>query len=74
MCLTAWIDRAKPRSIRCWTSPTTLELRGGLKLLEICPPVFKISFTIGLNGRYKSLRHGYLCFPEIVTGDEQASA
>jgi hypothetical protein len=46
---------------------------GGLKLLEICPPVFKVSFTIGLNGRYKSLRHGYLCFPEIVTGDEQAS-
>jgi hypothetical protein len=54
--------------------PHNSGIKGGLKLLEICPPVFKVSFTIGLNGRYKSLRHGYLCFPEIVTGDEQASA
>jgi hypothetical protein len=30
----------------------------GLKPLEICPPIFKVSFTIGLNGRYKSLVHG----------------
>ena len=39
---------------------------GALKLLEICSTVFKVSFTIGLNGRYKSLRHGYHCFPNSV--------
>lgn len=46
---------------------------GGLKLLEICPPVFKVSFAISLNGRYKYLHLSYPCNPKSVTGDEPES-
>jgi hypothetical protein len=51
--LTAWIDRAQPRSIRCWTSPAALGFWGrrGLNLQEIYPPAFQVPFTIGLDDR-----------------------
>jgi hypothetical protein len=51
--LTAWIDRAQPRSIRCWTSPAALGFWGrrGLNLQEINPPAFQVAFTIGLDDK-----------------------
>jgi hypothetical protein len=53
MRITAWIDRAQPRSIRCWTSPAALGFWGrmGLKLQEINPPAFQVAFTIGLDDK-----------------------
>jgi len=51
--LTAWIERAQPRSIRCWTSPAPLGSWGcrALNLREINPPAFQVPFTIGLDDR-----------------------
>jgi hypothetical protein len=51
--ITAWIDRAKPRSILCWTSPRH---RGPWGHEGAGPTVdksarFQVSFMIGLAGR-----------------------